>query len=146
MLKKVVIALIFAMLAVSTAEAVTLVSVDGESVNLRSGPGSNYSVLWELGRGFPLKVLGTKGEWLKVEDFEGDSGWVYKKLTSKKAHLIVKKKRVNVRSGAGDRYRLVGKANYGVVFKTIKTVKGWSNVKHENGLKGWVKRDLLWGW
>lgn len=146
MLRKAVFALIFSMLVVSTASAITLVSVDGENVNMRSGPGGNYSVLWELGQGFPLEVVGSKGDWLKVKDFEGDSGWIYGKLVAKEPHLIVKKKRVNVRSGPGDRYRLVGKANYGVVFKSIKVVKGWAQVKHENGLAGWVKRDLLWGW
>lgn len=146
MLKKVVLFWFFFMLAVSSVEAISLVSVDGENVNMRSGPGSNYSVLWELGNGFPLQVLGEKGDWLKVADFEGDSGWIYSKLVTKKSHLIVKKKRINVRSGPGSRYRLVGKANYGVVFRTIKVSKGWAKVKHENGLAGWVKRDLLWGW
>lgn len=148
MLNKFVIAVFFAMLVLtaSNAEAITLVSVDGENVNLRSGPGGNYSIIWELGRGFPLKVIGSKGDWLKVSDFEGDSGWIYKKLTAKKPHLIVKKKRINVRSGPGSRYKLVGKANYGVVFKTIKSSKDWVKVKHENGLTGWIKRDLLWGW
>jgi SH3-like domain-containing protein len=146
MLKRVLIAVIFAVLAAATAEAISLVSVSAENVNLRSGPGSNYSVLWELGQGFPLKVLGRKGDWTKVEDFEGDSGWIHSKLIAKRSHLIVKKKRINVRSGPGSRYRLVGKANYGVVFKTIKISKGWAKVKHENGLSGWIKRDLLWGW
>jgi len=146
MLRNVVIALVFSLLTLSTAEAISLVSVDGENVNMRSGPGSNYSVLWELGKGFPLKVLGRKGGWVKVEDFEGDTGWIYGKLVTKNPHLIVKKKRINVRSGPGRHYRLVGKANYGVVFETIKSSKGWVKVKHENGLTGWVKRDLLWGW
>lgn len=146
MLRNVVLAAAFSLLIFATAEAISLVSVDGDNVNMRSGPGSNYSVLWELGRGFPLKVLGRKGGWVKVEDFEGDSGWIYGKLVAKNPHLIVKKKRINVRSGPGRNYRLVGKANYGVVFKTIKSAKGWVNVEHENGLTGWVKRDLLWGW
>lgn len=146
MLRNVVIAMIFLLLTIVNAEAITLVSVDGENVNMRSGPGSNYSVLWELGRGFPLKVLGRKGGWVKVEDFEGDTGWIYGKLVDNKPHLIVKKRRVNVRSGPGRHYRVVGKANYGVVFKTLKASKGWVRVKHENGLTGWVKRDLLWGW
>jgi SH3-like domain-containing protein len=146
MLKKAVLVVIFFLLGVSTAGAITLVSVAGENVNIRSGPGTNYSVVWELGEGFPLQVLEKKGDWIKVVDFEGDSGWVYKKLVGKKAHLIVKKKRINVRSGPGQRYRLVGKANYGVVFRTLKTSNGWAKVKHENGLTGWIKRDLLWGW
>ncbi|MFN2367505.1 MAG: SH3 domain-containing protein [Desulfurivibrionaceae bacterium] len=146
MFRKVVFTLFFFLSTFAAAEAISLVSVDGENVNMRSGPGSNYSVLWELGRGFPLKVLDRKGGWVKVEDFEGDSGWIYGKLVAKNPHLIVKKRRVNVRSGPGRNYRLVGKANYGVVFKTIKTSDGWVQVKHENGLTGWVRRDLLWGW
>ncbi|MFO7606631.1 MAG: SH3 domain-containing protein [Desulfurivibrionaceae bacterium] len=146
MFGKVVFTLFFFLSIFATAEAISLVSVDGENVNMRSGPGSNYSVLWELGRGFPLKVLDRKGGWVKVEDFEGDSGWIYGKLVAKNPHLIVKKRRVNVRSGPGRQFRLVGKANYGVVFKTVKTSNGWVQVKHENGLTGWVKRDLLWGW
>jgi SH3-like domain-containing protein len=146
MLKKVLLTVVLVLSMVAVANAVTLVSVKGESVNMRSGPGENYSVLWELGKGFPLKVIGKKGNWTKVEDFEGDVGWVYGKLLGRKAHLIVKKKRINVRSGPGSSYRLVGKANYGVVFKTIKVEKGWAKVKHENGLTGWIKRSLLWGW
>ncbi len=146
MYKKVVIGLFIILLSAVNAQAFTMVSIGGESVNMRSGPGENYSVLWELGRGFPLKILGTKGGWSKVEDFEGDTGWVYSTLVNRKAHLIVKKKRINVRSGPSSSYRLVGKANYGVVFKTIKNSKGWVKVKHENGLTGWVRRDLLWGW
>ena len=146
MFKKIVIGLLFVLLSAVNAQAIKMVSIKGESVNMRSGPGENYSVLWELGRGFPLKIVGTKGSWTKVEDFEGDTGWIYSKLVNRRAHLIVKKKRINVRSGPSSSYRLVGKANYGVVFKTVKNSKGWAKVKHENGLTGWVRRDLLWGW
>jgi len=146
MFKKVLFGVVIFMMMVSSAEAMKMVSVNRPNVNMRSGPGEKYSVMWELGEGFPLKMIATQGNWLKVEDFEGDSGWIYKDLVDREAHLIVKKKRVNVRSGPGDRYRLVGKANYGVVFKTLKNQKGWVKVKHENGLTGWVLRSLLWGW
>jgi len=140
-----VLAIVF--LSVTAANAIRLVSVAGERVNMRSGPGANHAVLWELGEGYPLKVLGTKGKWLKVADFEGDVGWVAAKLVNRKPHLIVKKPVVNIRSGPGTKYKLVGKANYGVVFKTLKQGRnGWVKVKHENGLSGWVKRTLLWGW
>ncbi len=123
-----------------------MVSIAQSKVNMRSGPGTKYAVLWELGRGYPLRVQGSKGEWLKVSDFEGDTGWIFKSLAAKKPHLIVKRKRINVRSGPGTKYKIVGKANYGVVFKTMGKKKGWVKVKHENGLTGWVMRSLLWGW
>ena len=131
--------------SVSVAQA-KMMAINGTKVNLRSGPGQNYSVVWELGRGFPLKVLSSKGNWVKVQDYENDTGWVNKKFLDRMAHLIVKKKRINIRSGPGTRFRLIGKANYGVVFRTLERKKGWVKVKHENGLSGWVLRSLLWGW
>lgn len=36
-------------------------------LNVRSGPGENYSVLGQLRRGEPVKQLGAKGDWLEVE-------------------------------------------------------------------------------
>ena len=135
----------------SCAASFTMVSVAGEMVNLRQGPSTNHPVIWELGKGFPLKVIGSKGNWLKVSDFENDVGWIYKDLVSRKPHLVVKtgkntKKRVNIRSGPGTKYKVVGKAEYGVVFETLKRGQGWVKVRHENGLTGWIKRSLLWGW
>ena len=38
-----------------------------KKLNVRNGPGENYSVLGLVFRGETLKELGNKGEWLKVE-------------------------------------------------------------------------------
>ena len=127
-----------------------MLSVSGDNVNLRSGPGTKYQVKWEYGKGFPLKVIDKKGDWVKVQDFENDRGWIYKPLLTPKGHLIVKvfknkNKRINIRSGPGTRYRVVGKAYYGVVFETLEQKNGWAKVKHETGLVGWIKRTLVWG-
>lgn len=127
-----------------------MVSINGNEINMRSGPGQNYKVLWKLGSGFPLQILKTSGNWLRVQDFEGSVGWVYKGVTTKTGHMIVdvnkkSKKRINVRSGAGTNHRIVAKAYYGVVFKTLQQKNGWVEVEHEKGVKGWVKRSLLWG-
>ena len=133
------------------AAGIRMVSVAGEKVNLRKGPSTQDPIIWELGKGFPLKVIGSKGKWLKVSDFESDVGWVYKNLVSRKPHLVVKtnrnsRVRVNIRSGPGTKYKIVGKAEYGVVFATLERGDGWVKVKHEKGLTGWIKRSLLWGW
>ena len=143
--KRFFLAIALVLIAASLASA-KMVSITRPKVNMRSGPGTNYAILWELGKGFPLKVVGSNGDWLKVIDFESDVGWIYGKLTGRVPHLIVKKKRINIRSGPGRRYKLVGKAKYGVVFRTLARRGGWVKVKHENGLKGWIKRSLLWGW
>lgn len=138
-------AILLVLLTGSTAGA-KMVSIDREEVNLRAGPSTKYKVKWELGKGFPLMVIGSKGSWYKVRDFENDEGWVYAPLTSRKAYLVVKKKVVNVRSGPGTKYPIVAQAKYGVVFRTVKRGKGWVMVEHESGVSGWVARKLLWGW
>ncbi|MFH7321090.1 SH3 domain-containing protein [Desulfurivibrio sp. D14AmB] len=134
------------LLVATAAQAKRMVSVDRPKINMRSGPGTNHPIIWELGRGYPLMVIGTQGSWLRVRDFENDEGWVYQPLVGRKAHLVVKAKIVNIRSGPGTRYRVVGQAKYGVVLQTQERRSGWVKVKHENGLSGWVARDLLWGW
>jgi len=140
--------LIFVCLSSASAE---MVSINGNNINMRSGPGKKYKVLWKLGNGFPLKVLKNKGEWKKISDFEGSVGWIHKSVLNKTHHMIVKvhkktKKQINIRSGPGTKYRIVAKAYYGVVFKTLKQSNGWAKIKHEKGVSGWVKRSLLWGW
>ena len=137
---------LFFLFVLSVAAQAKMVSVSVAKLNLRSGPGTKYAVQWEYGRGVPLKVLQSKGSWYKVQDFENDVGWVYKKMVDQKAHVIVKRKRINLRSGPGLNFKLIGEAEYGVVFSTLKQQPGWAKVKHENGIQGWVKRDLVWGW
>ena len=149
---KQIVVLIISLIALaicSTAQA-KMLSITGNDVNMRSGPGTNYRVMWELGNGFPLKVLKKKGSWYRVSDFEGTIGWVHEDVTTSTPHMIVKvhknsKKRINVRSGAGTKYRIIAKAYYGVVLKTLQQKHGWVQVKHEKGVTGWVKRSLLWG-
>lgn len=135
----------------SWAAGIKMVSVAGEKINLRKGPSTSYPIMWELGKGFPLRVIGYKGNWIKVTDFENDVGWVYKKLVSRRPHLVVKVNkngngRINIRSGPGTNFKVVGKAEYGVVFETLQRGDGWVKVRHETGLTGWIKRSLLWGW
>ena len=126
------------------------VSVNGENVNLRSGPGTSYQVKWEYGKGFPLQIVERKGEWVRVSDFEKDTGWIHGSLLSDTRFVIINvhknsKKQVNIRSGPSTGENIVGKAYYGVVFERIDQKNGWSKVRHENGLVGWIKDTLLWG-
>lgn len=140
----------FLLLAVSSASA-EMISVKGDKINLRKGPGTKYSILWEYGNGYPLQIVSKKGNWIKVKDFEKDSGWIHKSLLNYNPHVIVKVNRnsdskINIRKGPGTSNSVVGKAQYGVVFKTLNRKSGWINVEHESGLIGWIKENLLWGY
>ena len=128
-----------------------MVAVKNDNVNMRSGPGLKKKVIWKLGTGFPLKVMKKSGAWLQVKDFEGTVGWVHKDVVNRSGHMIVKaqkksKGKINLRNKPNTTSKVVAKAYYGVVFKTLKQKSGWVKVHHEKGVTGWVKRSLLWGY
>jgi SH3-like domain-containing protein len=133
-------------LAVPHAVAQQMVSVSGEEVNLRSGPGTQHPADWILGRGYPLKVVGRRGSWLEVRDFENDKGWILRRLTSSTPYHVVKVKVVNMRSQPTTSSRIIGKLVYGDTLRTLERKSGWVMVQRNGGLRGWVARRLLWGW
>lgn len=132
-------------LGTSVAHAQTMVSVKGSTLNMREGPGTNKAVLWELKRGYPLLITERKGRWIKVRDFEGDTGWVARSLTGNAPHHVVKSKVANIRSGPGAQHRIVGKAGYGELLRTREKRAGWVRVEREEGVGGWIAKQLLWG-
>jgi SH3-like domain-containing protein len=139
-------ALLLMLLLATLAEAREMVTVARDQVNMRSGAGTRHEPLWLLDRGYPLQVIGRRGDWLRVRDFERDVGWVYRPLTRSTPHHIVKAPVANVRSGPSTRTRIVGKLSYGDVVRTLERRAGWVKVRHESGLRGWIARRLLWGW
>ncbi|HLT25261.1 MAG TPA: SH3 domain-containing protein [Zeimonas sp.] len=138
--------LLLGLSAAPYAQARQMVSVDRPEINMRSGPGTNHESVWLLSRGYPLRVIGRQGDWLQVQDFENDKGWVYRPLTASKPHYVVKSKVVNIRKGPGTNTRVIGKANYGDVLRTLANKGDWAKIRDADGLVGWVARRLLWGW
>lgn len=57
---KLLLPLLLVLTFLSTSALGQMGSIKGNKVQLRSGPGTNYSVKWEYGNGFPLKVLSKK--------------------------------------------------------------------------------------
>jgi SH3-like domain-containing protein len=139
-------ALALAIPAAAAQPATQMVSVKGSILNMRSGPGTNTEVLWELQRGYPLQVVQRKNRWVRVKDFEGDTGWVAASLTGRAPHHIVKVRNANVRSGPGTQNRIVGKAEYGELMRTREKRGGWVRVERAQGKSGWISKKLLWGW
>ncbi len=134
------------LLAPGAAMAQTMVSVKGNTLNMREGPGTHAPVLWELKKGYPLQITERRGNWIKVRDFEGDTGWVARNLTGSTPHHVVKAKVANIRSGPGTQHRIVGKADYGELLRTREKRTGWVRVEREQGVGGWIAKNLLWGW
>ena len=129
-----------------SAQAREMVSAARDEVNLRSGPGRRYDVAWIVSRGYPLEVVARRGAWLRIRDFENDRAWVLSSRTKRTPHHIVTASVANLRGTPSTRARIVGKARYGDVLRTLQRRGEWVQVRLARGTTGWVARRLLWGW
>lgn len=99
------------------------------SVNVRSGPGTKYSIVGGLNRGDMVKRTGESGKWIRVA-YNGIEGYVYGKylsdtdLSTLPVYPILKT--VKVRSSPGRKYKIIGKIKEGEMkpVKSITTVNG----------------------
>jgi len=121
------------------------VSVLKDGANVRTGPDLKDPVAMELFQGYPLKVVEKKGEWLKVSDFDNDSGWIFNKLVGPGNTVIVNAKgTINMRSEPTESGAIVANIEHGVVLTQISSKGDWVQVKHTKGTEGWIYRKLLW--
>lgn len=130
----------------TAALAQRFVSIDGDVVNVRQRPSTSSPVKWELIDGYPLRVTATRGQWVRVSDFEGELGWVARRLVERDPHHIVRSRIANLRSGPNLRARILAKLERYEVLKTLRRQGGWVHVQRADGQRGWVARQTVWGW
>ena len=119
-------------------------SVSVPIANIRSGPGTNYEILWNVEKYYPLQIMKKKGAWYKFRDFEGDSGWIHSSLLKNVKSVLTKKRKSNVRSGPGTKYRIVFRVEKGVPFRVLAKKGNWNKIQHSDGDKGWIHESLVW--
>lgn len=140
------LALAICWLTAPAALAAEMVSAAGNTLNMREGPGTGYPARWTVDKGYPFKVLARKGKWLKVSDFEGDTGWVYGSMTSKSRHHVVSAASATLRAAPNGRAAVVLRARRGDVLRSLRQRGRWLQVRHERGPVGWVAKSRVWGW
>lgn len=140
-----VVAFVLLLTSSTFSFAADYVSVIKDGVNVRTGPGTSNPVYMELFSGYPLKVLERQGDWLKIQDFENDTGWVFSSLVEDGKTVIVNAtSKVNMRSGPGTSNPVIANIERGVVLDTIERKGKWVNVRHMSGTQGWIYAPLLW--
>ena len=113
---------------------------------MRTGPGRNYPGIWLYKRrDLPVRVLKIYPNWRKIEDPDGEQGWMLVTLLSDRRTAIVKPGaprdiRAKPDAGAPVRYR----AEPGVVGRIDECSGGWCRI--EIGKReGFIARDALYG-
>ena len=73
-------------------ENVNFLSLKNNEVNLRLGPSFEYPIKFIYKKKFlPIEVLDKSETWIKIKDFENNSGWIHISQVSKKKSAINKK-------------------------------------------------------
>ena len=119
------------------------------SLNVRSGPSSNYSKLGILTKGSKVEVVERYSNgWYKIK-YKGSYGYVsgaYVSLDGSKGEVIATGKTtagLNVRSGAGTGYKKIGHLNKGTKVEIVtKLSNGWYKIKF-NSSYGYVSGDYV---
>ena len=146
MIRKLVPALLLTSFVLSAPPAAAF-CIKVPEANLRQGPGTQFEKSWEVYKYMPLKRIGSKGDWYKVEDVDGDTHWVYRKLVSETMRCaVVKSKEANVRTGPGTNFAKspLSPVEQYYSFRVTGSKGSWVKVEDEVFNEGWIYKPLLW--
>lgn len=139
------------------------------NLNVRSGPGTNYSIKTTVENGTIHKVIDKSNDWYKIQLSNGTIGWVYgyyveeikddvsndssSNNTSKPEDIIetevnlngkvTSSVNLNVRRGPGINYSVKASLNPGQVVVLLSQSNGWYKVKLSNGTIGWASSSYI---
>lgn len=120
-------------------------SLAGEAINVRSGPGKNYPVRFVYGRlGLPVKIVEEFDVWRRVEDHEGDTGWIHGSLLSRRRTVLVIAELAELKRTPTRDSRVLARAERGVIARLLDCKSEWCFVDLA-GTRGWMERKALWG-
>ena len=119
-------------------------TVTASIANMRSGPGTEYDVLWQVEQYHPVNIVKKKGDWYKIKDFENDVAWIHKSLLGKVQGVITIKEKCNIRSRATKKSNIVFTVEKGVPFKVLAKEGSWLKIEHADGDVGWIFKTLVW--
>ena len=120
-------------------------SLRSREINMRSGPGSNYPILWVYSLpGLPVEIIDEFETWRRIRDWQGSTGWIHQNLlTSKRSALVtggLRKLRRKPDEGAAG----VALLDQGVLGKLENCQGPWCRVTVED-YDGWLRRDEFFG-
>ena len=127
-----------------------------ENTKVRSGPGTQFRAIADVGRDAKVNVVGRDGDWVLIVSKKGNAPG-YIEMTSVKAWDGEVKETLDpqvegkyeaiadtqVRSGPGLHYPVVAKIAKGTKLNVVEEEKGWLKVESKRGNKpGYVEADM----
>lgn len=149
-----VLAVIFALSALPICHASEFptgagyVVTAGGNLNVRTGSGTNYSVITSVANGSALTVFGKENGFYKVGYAKNKTGYVsadyFKEYPSAyPAQVNIESGYLNVRSGAGTSYAAVSALYKGDTVVVLSENGGWAKVLYNNNQTGFLSTAYI---
>lgn len=121
-------------------------SIEEPEARMRTGPSTEFPVKWVYKRqNLPVKVVAVHSVWRKVEDPDGDQGWMHVRLLSPKRTAVVIGSGVgSLRETPQETARIAWRVEPGVVGRIEECQKGWCRFENA-GRFGYIEDERLWG-
>jgi SH3-like domain-containing protein len=92
----------------------------------------------------PLMVTGEYGHWRRVQDIDGQGGWMHFRLLSGTRTVTFKGEKNPLHRRSNEGSEILVFAEKGVIGKLEKCTKDWCKV-YVSKEKGWVLKVDIWG-
>ena len=138
-----------------TPSETTTATVNADVLNVRSGKGTDTSIVGTIRNGETVTVLdNSDAGWVKIKTASGLEGYVAREYltgasnagggSSTVKYAQVTADVLNVRSGMGTEYSKIGSVSYGEIVEVLDDSNaGWAKIKTSSGLEGYVSKDYL---
>lgn len=121
------------------------VSLKTAEGNARRGPSLDHRIDWTfVRRDMPLRLTAEYGHWRRVEDRDGEGGWIHYSLLSGTRTVIVDQDMLPLRSREDERATEVAQLQAGVVAHINSCTLDWCRLT-AGGFTGWAPKTALWG-
>ena len=121
------------------------VSLKAAKANVRRGPSLGHRIDWVYRRkDLPLRVVAEHGHWRRVEDPDGQGGWIHYALLSGVRTALVESKEAEWHLKPRAETPVMAVAKRGVVAQIDECRPRWCRLSAD-GYRGWAEKSELWG-
>lgn len=131
--------------AVTNLPLPRFVSLKGREGNARRGPSLEHRIDWVFQHpGMPLKITAEYENWRRVEDVDGEGGWVHYALLSGVRTVVVTGAQAVLRGDPMARAPIVARAEKGAILHLLSCNPDWCDLSADD-TEGWMERSDFWG-
>ena len=121
------------------------VSMKASESNVRRGPSLTHRIDWVFRRrDMPLRITAEHGHWRRVEDRDGEGGWVHYSMLSGTRTVIIEQDMLTLRTRPEVSAPVTAALEAGVVARLGECGPEWCKL-NSGGYKGWAPKARLWG-